>query len=144
MTTDMETIIQASSAMKEAINRVGDKYNLPSGWINNDFIKTESYSNKLREVSKHYKTFSNIVDIRTVSGEHLIAMKLVSSRKYKNDLSDIVGILKEHKLQNNPITFNLINKALCELYGVWEKISEDTKKFIYDIVKSKLIMMITM
>lgn len=31
MTTDVDAVIHASSAMKEAVNRIGDKYNLPHG-----------------------------------------------------------------------------------------------------------------
>lgn len=138
MTTDMDAIIRAASAMHEAINRVGDKYNLPNGWLNSDFVKTDSYSSKLIEVSKHYRTFSNIVDIRTVSGEYLIAMKLISARKYKNDLSDVIGILKEHKISGDPITYERIDKALNELYGGWDKISDDTKMFIEEVTNNDI------
>jgi hypothetical protein len=46
MTYDMDAIIVASAAMKEAINRVGDKFGLPNGWINTDFKRTASYSDK--------------------------------------------------------------------------------------------------
>ena len=31
MTTDIDALIQAASAIKEAINRVGDRYGLPNG-----------------------------------------------------------------------------------------------------------------
>ena len=31
MTTDVDAIIHAASSMKDAINRVGDKYDLPNG-----------------------------------------------------------------------------------------------------------------
>ena len=130
MTTDMDAIIRASSAMKEAINRVGDKYNLPNGWLNSDFMKTDSYSYKLAEVSKHYKTFSNIVDVRTISGEYLIAMKLRSGRKYKNDISDVIGILKDHIKAENPISYEQIDKAVVELYGSWDVIPANSKEAI--------------
>lgn len=33
MTTDIDAIIHASSAMKDAINVVGDRHNLQNGWI---------------------------------------------------------------------------------------------------------------
>lgn len=42
-----------------------------------------------------YKTFANILQIRTVSAEYLVAMKLMAGHQYKNDLSDIVGVLIE-------------------------------------------------
>ena len=93
MTYDMDAIIVAASTMKEAINHIGDKYGLPDRWLNTDFIKTKSYSPKLIEHSVYFKTYCNILTVRTISGEYLIAMKLLSGRKYKNDLSDIVGIL---------------------------------------------------
>ncbi len=44
MTTDIDAIIQASSAMKEAINIVQEELNLPQAWINTDFKQTSSYS----------------------------------------------------------------------------------------------------
>ena len=103
MTTDVDAIIHASSAMKDAIRHVGDKYDLPYGWLNADFMQTKSYSTRLNQFSVYYRTFSNVLTIRTISAEYLIAMKLRSGRKYKHDLSDIVGILAEHEKQGVPI-----------------------------------------
>lgn len=135
MTYDMDAIISASSAMKEAINHVGDKFGLPNGWLNTDFVKTKSYTSKLIEYSEYYKTYSNILTIRTVASEYLVAMKLMSGRKYKNDLSDIVGILSEHKKLNNPLSREQIEKAACDLYDSWDNIPEHSKTFtdaVYD------------
>ena len=42
MTTDIDAVIQAASVMKDVINRVGDRYDLPNGWLNQDFVRTES------------------------------------------------------------------------------------------------------
>ena len=131
MTHDIDAVIVASSVMKEAVNHIGDKLGLPNGWLNMDFKKTSSYSDKLLEVSVYYKTFSNILTIRTVAAEYLIAMKLMSGRKYKNDQSDIMGILWEHKKSGNPITREAVDKAVDTLYGGWEHIPEDSKKLLY-------------
>ena len=57
MTTDIDAIIRGSSSIKDAINHVGDKFDLSNGWINADFMHTSSYSPKLDEFSKHYKSF---------------------------------------------------------------------------------------
>jgi hypothetical protein len=129
-TYDIDAIITASSAMKDAINHVGDKYNLENGWLNSDFINTKSYSQKLLQFSQHYKTFSNLLEIRTVSAEYLIATKLMSGREYKNDLSDIIGILLEHKNKNSPISYEQISRAVEDLYGSWDNIPENSKIFI--------------
>jgi len=135
MTTDVDAVIHAVSSMKEAVNHVGDKYNLPNGWLNADFMKTDSYSSKLDQYSVYYREFSNVLTVRTVSAEYLIAMKLCSGRKYKKDLSDIIGILAEHEKRGEPITIDRIDKAVTDLYGSWEKISEDSKNFIQEAME---------
>ena len=116
-TYDIDAVILASSVMKDAINNVGDKLGLPSGWLNADFKNTASFSDRLMEVSAYYKTFSNVITVRTVAAEYLIAMKLMSGRQYKNDLSDVAGILWEHKRNGNPISRKDIDKAITALYG---------------------------
>ena len=45
VTYDIDVIISASSAMKDAINNVGDRFDLPNGWINTDFMKNHHFFN---------------------------------------------------------------------------------------------------
>ena len=61
-------------------------------------------------------------------------MKLVSARPYKNDLSDIVGILAEHQRLENPMTFEKIQRAVVELYGSAEQVSEEIWTMVKDAV----------
>jgi len=117
MTTDADALIYTDVAMKDAINRVRDKFNLPHDWLNEDFKNTKSYTEKIRGVSVHYKTFSNVLNIRTIAAEHLIAIKAMSGRQYKFDLSDIVGILWEHEKRGSSIVKESVEKAIFELYG---------------------------
>ena len=131
-TNDIDAVILASSSMKEAIDRVGDKLGLPNGWLNADFKRTSSFSDKLIEVSVYYKTFSNILTVRMISAEYLIAMKLMSGRQYKNDLSDVVGILWEHQKTGYPIPREAIDIAVAALYGVGAKLPPVSKKTIDD------------
>lgn len=135
MTYDIDAIIISSSAMKQAVNNVGDRLDLPNGWLNTDFMKTKSYSSKLREHSVYYKTFSNILTVRTVTAEFLIAMKLMAGRPYKNDLSDILGILNWHKENDVPVTYERIQSAVKELYGEWAVLPEASRKFIEKALK---------
>ena len=44
-------------------------------------------------------------------------MKLIAGRKYKNDLSEIVGVLMEYEEQQRLISLNQINQSLLTLYG---------------------------
>jgi len=127
---DVDAVIVASGAMKDAINIVGDKLNLPRGWLNTDFKHTRSYSDKLLTVSVYYKTFSNILQVRTVAAEYLIAMKLMSGRCYKNDISDVYGILWEHQKSAAPISRSAIEKAVIELYGSLNKLPETSASLL--------------
>lgn len=136
MTTDIDAVIHAASSMKDAINHVGDKFDLPNGWLNADFMHTGSYSPKLDEFSVYYKSFYGVLSVRVVAAEYLIAMKLRSGRKYKNDLSDIIGILAEHEKKGMPITFEKIDAAVENLYGGWDSFPEDSKPFIEDALKN--------
>ena len=129
-TYDIDAVIIASSVMKEAVNNVGDKLGLPNGWINMDFKKTKSFSDKLVQVSKYYKTYSSVLAIRTITAEYLIAMKLMSGRKYKNDLSDIAGILREHQNRGTPIKPESLENAINTLYGNTEQLPKNSKELI--------------
>lgn len=137
MTYDIDGLLQASSAIKDAINNVGNKYDLPRKWLNEDFKNTPSYTPRIVKYSKYYRTFSNILTVRTVSAEYLIAMKLVAGREFKHDLSDIIGILKNEAANGNIITWYNINKAVCDLYDGWDIISESVKQDIEFIIKSE-------
>ena len=137
MTYDMDAIIQASSTMRETINTVGDRLELPTGWLNTDFVKTNSYTPRLEQYSKYYKTFANILQIRTISAEYLVAMKLMAGRQYKNDLSDVVGILIEQEERQEPLSFDDIKRAIVELYDSYDRIPEGSRVFIEAVYRKE-------
>jgi hypothetical protein len=132
-TTDIDSIIRASSSMKDVINKIGDENGLGTGWLNEDFKNTVSYSYKLIENSRFYKKFCNCLSVRTVSDEYLLAMKVRSARIYKHDLSDIIGIIKEHQEKGQEINFKLLNEAYRKLYD--ENISEQMADKLNEIFK---------
>lgn len=134
-TTDVDAVIHAASSLKDAVNSVGDRFGLPNGWLNADFMRTSSYTPKLDQYSVYYKTFSNVLTVRTVTAEYLIAMKLMSGRQYKHDLSDIIGILAEHEKRGTPVTAGRIDTAVLNLYGSWEKIPSDARRYIDDLLQ---------
>jgi hypothetical protein len=81
-------------------------------------------------VSVYYKTFSNILTIRTVAAEYLVAMKLMSGRRYKNDISDIYGILSEHQRTGTPIPKSAIETAISALYGDNTELPEQSARLL--------------
>ena len=136
MTTDVDAFITAASAMKDAVSLIGDRYNLPHGWLNADFLKTGSYSKNLLQYSSFYKTFYQVLNVRVVTGEYLLAMKLKAFRSYKNDLSDVVGILAEHERRGDGITVERIDRAVENLYGSWGGFPEGARDYIVDTLAS--------
>lgn len=130
MTMDLDAVIKASSAMKDAINKVGDDLSLPNGWLNSDFVKTDSYSPNIAQYSSYYKQFNHILEVRTVPREYLVAMKLKSARKYKHDLSDAIGIIAEELTKGSPLSLEQIKKAYCNLYEDWSTLPETSKQVL--------------
>lgn len=123
-TQDIDALVYPPMSIRDAINRVGDKYGLENGWINSDFKHTRSYSTKLRQYSQHYKKYNHILSVWTVGSEYLVAMKLASLREYKNDKSDIAGILASDK----DITLERIDTAVKNLYDGWDHLPENAKE----------------
>lgn len=136
MTTDVDALIHAASGMKEAINRVGDRFSLPNDWLNADFKSTDSYSPRLIEFSVYYRTWYNVLTVRTIAAEYLVAMKLRSGRPYKSDLSDVIGILYEHEKKGTPITMEQIQKAVSDLYGSWDSLPETSRTFVENVLRN--------
>ena len=60
-------------------------------------------------------------------------MKMISARQYRNDLSDIVGILLFAMQNNNPIAYRTIENAIIELYdstkNIKSEVIERVKKY---------------
>lgn len=133
--TGLDAILRASSTMKDVINKIGDENFLPSGWLNDNFKKTSSYSSKLVECSKFYKKFCQCLTVRTVADEYLLAMKIRSNREYKHDKSDIIGIIKEHIEMEKPLDFAMVENAYYKLYD--EKIPSDIGNQVKTLLSSE-------
>lgn len=133
-TTDVDALTEATHSMKDAINIVGDRNDLPNGWLNADFVMTSSYTPKISQYSEYYKSFAYVLNVRIVTREYLVAMKLMSVRQYKNDISDIVGILGEEKENGSPITLEEMENAVNNLYGDWSKLPQYSRDLIEELI----------
>lgn len=135
-TVDIDCLDVQDALMNEIINSVGEKYQLPNGWINTDFIKTNSYTPKLIQYSSYYKSYANgSLVVRTIKDEYLIAMKMMAARKYKHDYSDIFGIIKE----NPTLSHEKVMKAIVNLYGDISKISDEMITFVKSLFEPNSI-----
>ena len=135
-TVDIDCIDVHDALMNEVVNEVAKKYDLPANWINTDFKNTNSFSQKLINYSSFYKTFSGVLNIRTIKGKYLIAMKIISARKYKNDYSDIYGIVKWYKNSHINISMTEIDRAIDELYASHDKVDGDAYEFTKRIIEN--------
>ena len=136
MSLDLDGIfVPNSDALKQAISNVSDKLSIPKHWLNDDFKYTKSYSDKISLYSDYYRTFSNLIEVRLVKATYLIAMKIVASRSYRNDLSDALGILIEEKKNGNIIKKQEILKSLKDLYGdKYESLLSKNSKALLDSI----------
>ena len=135
-TVDIDCLDVQDALMNEIISNVGEKYQLPNGWINTDFIKTNSYTPKLIQYSSYYKSYANgSLVVRTIKDEYLIAMKMMAARKYKHDYSDIFGIIKE----NPSLSFDKVMKAVENLYGDSSKILSEMITFVKSLFEPNTI-----
>ena len=133
MSSDIDAMIN-DWAIREAARRVADHFNLPSDWLNSDFEHTKSFTPALRGFSKYYRTFCHVLEVRAIEQEYLIAMKLMSGRLYKNDLSDIIGILAESRDKGEPISKEMVDTAMQNLYGGWDNVDEAIKDLFVSIL----------
>lgn len=61
-----------------------------------------------------------------MNAEYLIAMIMVSAREYRNDISDIVGILIYLKKDARDFSMDKIDAAIQYLYGERKEVIRDT------------------
>ena len=123
--SDIDAIVSDGSSIKDAVRRTADRLGLSADWLNSDFKQSSSYSGQLVAVSKYYRTFNQVLDVRIVDDKYLIAMKLKSFRAYKNDQSDIIGLL-----QDSPFTYEEICSAVERLYGKDNGVKPEAWEFL--------------
>lgn len=117
-TQDFDVILKTVSGVNDVIKKFADEQGLPRDWMNSDFMKTASYSSVLSEISKLRFSLNNgTLEIRTVTGVYLIAMKIRAHIDYRNDISDSIGVLIEERENGNDISFDDIKNAFYKLYN---------------------------
>lgn len=132
-TVDIDAYNDKLSSIKESVNEIRDKYDLPNDWLNSDFQYTSSFSDKLRQYAKYYRTYGNTLVVYTVNEEYLLCMKLVAFRPDRHDIDDIIGIVANSP---NGINLHKIDNAMNELYGGWDLVGQEAKHFINGLLSN--------
>ena len=115
-TIDIDALFKENSILEDAIRNVSKRENLPSDWLNREFIKTPSYSPKIIKNAKRHMIYHDIITVYSLEPKYLIAMKLKSSRPTGGDLDDIIKMIYELRYKEIEITYNQIIEAYKELY----------------------------
>ena len=136
-TSDIDCTDKHRVLMNDITNNIAEKHHLPFSWINTDFMNSNSYSPKLDQYSSFYKSYGNgTLNVRTIKDEYLLAMKVMSGRKYKNDYSDIYGIIISCKDNGKTITLEMLKKAVIDLYDSLEKLDKNAFEFAKKIIEN--------
>jgi len=138
-TTDIDCFERSGLLMNEVINEIANRNNLNFDWINTSFVQSPSFSHKIIQYSQYYKSYCyGTLEVRTIVDEYLIAMKLVSFRNYKYDLSDILGIVTECHKKGKELTISLIEKAVFDLYGNNVTITDDAWDYLRKVLINEI------
>ena len=135
-TMDIDCTDENKILMNDVVNYVAEKHQLPFSWINTSFMSTNSYSPKIAQYSSFYKNYGGVLNVRTIKDEYLLAMKVVSGRKYKNDFSDIYGIILNCNDSGKRITLEKLNNAIINLYGTLEAVDSDAMEFAIKTIEN--------
>lgn len=116
-TIDIDAYFNNSKTLEAAIKNVSSKLDLPKDWINQDFIKTPSYSNKILEKAKLFSKYGKYIKVFSFEPKYLIAMKLKSSRPTGGDLDDVIMMIYELRFKKVPISYKEVIDAYNYLYS---------------------------
>lgn len=130
-TNDIDAIVASNASLKACVNSITDEYGLSNGWFNSDFVKTESFSQKLPQYSKHYKNFNRNFSVRIITGEYLVAMKLRSFRPYHSNCGRYFFMWR--KLVNFYANIQILRlKCSSFLFAFWDvRLRNTTKLFLH-------------
>ena len=115
-TMDIDAYFDENDMLNIAIKNTSKKLELPLDWLNQDFTKTPSYSNKIIEKAKMVSQFGKYIFVYSIESKYLIAMKLKSSRPTGGDLDDIIMMIYEMRYKRLNISYEEIIEAYKELY----------------------------
>lgn len=112
-TVDIDADIRFNKLVSESINSVASYYNIPKDWINQDFMKSESYSRRLWDNAIFYGNIRGIINAYVVSDVDQLCMKLTAGRAKDN--KDIVFLT--YNLERMGIGYSSILERFKYLYG---------------------------
>lgn len=113
LTVDIDADVKFSHNKRNAINEVAMTYNIPVDWLNEDVMKSNSYSRLLWDRSILCNVLHNFLEVRIVNDLDQLCMKVTAGRV--KDMQDIVVLIQ--KLVQAGYIFEQYQGRYLELYG---------------------------
>jgi len=131
-TVDIDADIKFSRAINAVINKIALNNSIPPDWINQDFVKSMSYSRRLWTNAIPVPELSNqLFKVYVVSDLDQLCMKATSGGlKDRNDIE----FLAENCIKQG-ITCSMYKERFTFLYGDQVREKEKAKKFIHKLFK---------
>lgn len=111
-TVDIDADIDFMRNITSSIQTVAKLRNIPTDWLNQDFVKAPSYSRRLRNKAVFYRQIGYI-NVYVVCNLDQLCMKMVSGRR--KDFDDAEFLAEKVMLQN--LHFSAVVENLKFLYG---------------------------
>lgn len=132
LTVDIDADVKFPYNKRNAINEVAKLYNIPPDWINEDVMKSNSYSRLLWDNSVLCRVLYNFLEIRVVNDLDQLCMKATAGRV--KDMQDIMVLIE--KLVQAGFVFEQYQRRYEELYR------GTVNKKVYDrVIKSSFVKM---
>lgn len=112
-TVDVDADIKFGGAIRRSVDNVSKYCNIPNDWLNQDFVKSYSFSRGLWDDAIYIRTLQNYLDIFVVSDISQLCMKLSSGRK--KDIGDIELLID--KCYSKKIDEQMVLSRYDKLYG---------------------------
>lgn len=130
MTVDIDADIEFTGAVTNSINVVAKANNIPTDWLNWEFMNTESYSRRLW-VNAIFLTTIGYINVYVVNDLDQLCMKAVSGRA--KDLNDILFLVDKVCRQN--YSYSAFKSEFEFLYGDFVSIKYSVRKKVEHLFK---------
>ncbi len=123
-TVDIDICFREQNNLYSCCLMVAKEYMLPDDWINADVMHSDSFTYKLFDHAKLYKTYRDILEVYLADDLDLYCMKLVSFRpKDIKDMDVLSESIKKCAISSRDVVDNFVR-----LYGDEYLLRNDSRK----------------
>ena len=129
-TTDVDALWTVGYEMKDAINKVGDKFGLGHTWCNQDFKRTKSFTPAIYQASYIYKEYIRLI-VRRVNPDLMLGMKWIAlDRQKMKDMQDVLTLVNLLRGRGYIVNEQFCMGVIQRYYGNKVELSKQALDFI--------------